>query len=237
MKVLTLSRYALGTCASIVFLAACSGGERIVPSWVTQPIEPVNSTKAFGTLNPWISGSHLYVVNDGGNTVTVYGAGSGSVLRTITQGLFVPYSLAFDSSGNLYVANNRNVTVYATGSTNLIRTITNGIGVPSRLAFDQAGNLFVANVGQPSIGGNTVTVYAPGSMSPLRTITQGIDGPQYLAFDSNGNLYVANNLNNTVTVYAGGKNRLSRTITDGLRKPAVLAFDAARNLFVANSGG
>jgi DNA-binding beta-propeller fold protein YncE len=48
--------------------------------------------------------------------VTVYAPGSKSVLRTISQGLNDPGALAFDGSGNLYVANitGNAVTVYAT---------------------------------------------------------------------------------------------------------------------------
>lgn len=37
-------------------------------------------------------------------TVTVYASGSTKVLRTITQGVYYPYALVFDGSGNLYVA-------------------------------------------------------------------------------------------------------------------------------------
>ena len=119
-------------------------------------MEPATAAKALD-VRPSTSGSHLYVVNDGANTVTVYNANSDTVLRTISQGLVVPFSLAFDSSGNLYVANNRNVTVYGAGTSSLIETISNGIGNPSQLAFDHSGNLFVANLGNPSIGGNAVT--------------------------------------------------------------------------------
>ena len=232
MKILVLGRFALGVCVSIAFLGACSSGAGSAPSSATESVEPATIVEALD-VGPPTSGSHLYVVNDGGNTVTVYNANSDTVLRTISQGLVVPFSLAFDSSGNLYVANNRNVTEYGAGTSSLIETISNGIGNPSKLVFDHSGNLFVANLGNPSIGGNAVTEYAPGGTSPRRTITQGIDQPRYLTFDSKGNLYVANTGNSSVTVYAGGKSRLSRTITDGIQKPTVLALDASRNLYVA----
>jgi sugar lactone lactonase YvrE len=71
----------------------------------------------------------LYVANCGFNcgtktgSVTVYAPGSGSVLRTISQGVSVPNALGFDGSGNLYVVNyNKTVTVYASGSTSVLRT-------------------------------------------------------------------------------------------------------------------
>lgn len=104
--------------------------------------------------------------------MTVYAPGTTSVLRAISQGLNNPDSLAFDRSGNLYVANRGGnsgsggdtVTVYAPGSTSVLRTISQGLNGPVALAFDRTGNLYVANY-------SNVTVYAPGSTSVLRTIS------------------------------------------------------------------
>ena len=53
---------------------------------------------------------NLYVANFSGNTtgnVTVYAAGSGTPLRTVSQGVSAPDSVAFDSAGKLYVATSR----------------------------------------------------------------------------------------------------------------------------------
>jgi hypothetical protein len=47
----------------------------------------------------------ISVANYGGATVTVYAPGSKSVLRTISKGVRSPYVVAFDNSGDLYVAN------------------------------------------------------------------------------------------------------------------------------------
>ena len=74
-----------------------------------------------------------------------------------------PRRLAFDASGNLYVANSGNDTVskFAPGSTHAQRTLT-GLIRPFALAFDGSGNLYVAN------SGNTVSKFAPGSTTPRR---------------------------------------------------------------------
>jgi DNA-binding beta-propeller fold protein YncE len=55
------------------------------------------------------------VANDFGDSVTVYAAGSKRILRKISKHVVAPTALAFDSAGNLYVANafNNTVTVYA----------------------------------------------------------------------------------------------------------------------------
>ena len=58
----------------------------------------------------------------------------------------IPIALAFDASGNLFVANSGDNTVseFAPGSTTPTATLT-GLNDPDALAFDASGNLFVAN--------------------------------------------------------------------------------------------
>ena len=193
----------------------------------------------------------LYVANGGCTgscspyrpyTVTVYAPESEKVRRTITAGINGPDALAFDSSGNLYVANwpfysgTSTVTVYAPGSKNVLRTISQGIVAPVALAFDAAGRLYVLNA-----SGN-VTVYASGKTTVARTITQGIVDPQALALDASQNLYVANcgrcrygeSGTDAITVYAPGSKTVLRTISDDVNRPVALLFDGSGNLYVAN---
>ena len=58
--------------------------------------------------------------------------------------------MAFDSSGNLYVANggavSGTVSEFTPGSTTPTATLT-GLNGPEALAFDSSGNLYVANGG------------------------------------------------------------------------------------------
>jgi NHL repeat-containing protein len=116
------------------------------------------------------------------------GAG-GAMLRQITGALTLlaqPFGVAYDSAGNLYVANSGNstITVYApnaTGNVAPIRTIlagTSGLNQPKGLATDKNDNLYVA-----SFGSNTVLVYASGANGaavPTRTYT-GLNQPYGVA--------------------------------------------------------
>ena len=81
--------------------------------------------------------------------MTIYAPGKGKVLRTITDGLNNPFAVAFDGSGNVYIANlfgdKGAVTVYAPGGASLLRTISQGVYGPEALAFDSSSDLFVAN--------------------------------------------------------------------------------------------
>ena len=61
--------------------------------------------------------------------------------QTITSGIAVPEQLAFDSAGNLYVANQfAGVTIYATPYSGAPQSSTNGVLVPLGVAV-QPGTL------------------------------------------------------------------------------------------------
>ncbi len=176
------------------------------------------------------------------DSVTVYRAHRTTLMRTITQGIHAPKSLAFDAAGNLYVANGGSgkahrpsVTVYAPGSTSVLRTIKHGITEPLLLAVDTAGDLFVANIYAANI-----IEYASGTSKVLRTISDGIAGPLALALDASGNLYVANwpdsptGPRGWISVYAPGKSTAQYRIVKGIDAPFALALDDGGNLYVGN---
>ena len=107
--------------------------------------------------------------------------------------------LAFDSAGNLYVANVGNDTVSEVTPAGAVSTFASGFDLPDGLAFDSAGNLYVANVGN-----NTVSEVTPAGA--VSTFASGFNGPVGLAFDA-GNLYVANIGNNTVSEVSRNRDR------------------------------
>ena len=151
--------------------------------------------------------------------VIVFAHDSAKTLRTITTDISDPQSLAFDSSGDLCVADtNLNiVAVYPKGATKPQRKIKSGISGPAALGVDGSGNLYVAN----NVS-STVTVYPPGTTKPMRTITSGISGPTALLLDSSGTLYVANR--RMVTVYAPGSSSPKLRIRNGIDAPVALAL-------------
>ena len=141
-------------------------------------------------------------------------------------------ALAFDASGDLFVANRgqfgnagNTISEFAPGSTTPTATLT-GVSEPIALAFDAHGNLLVANIN------GTVSEFAPGSTTPTATLT-GLNGARALAFDASGNLFVANSTGNTVSEFAPGSTTPTATLT-GLNYPIALVFDARGDLFVPN---
>lgn len=173
------------------------------------------------------------------DSVTVYAPHSTSLLRTITQGVDVPNSMAIDAAGDLYVANlgpattpRPSLTVYAAGSTSLLRKVTKGVDKPAALATDAAGDLYVAN------GSTEVDEYAPQLRKVLRRITDGIASPQALAIDGAGVLYVANSQSfpsaGFISVYEPGSTVAKYRIVQGIDQPEGLALDGNGDLYVAD---
>lgn len=230
-----------------ISLAGCAAGAAGVPA-------PVHPELRAGRQ----SAQYLYVANAFGGSyssgaVTVYRAGTGALARTITDGINEPTALAFDTSGDLFVANTAgsstsgggNVTEYAPGGSTVLRTYQSGDAnqwtwFPELLAFDASGKLYVGNTGYGD--GGSVVVYAPPSTARLATIRRGVQDPRSIALDAQGDLYVANGYRwkngqracGWVTEYAPNSTRVARTLTIGLHCPNVLAFDAHKNLYVLN---
>jgi len=156
--------------------------------------------------------------------------------------------LAFDGSGNLWVADFGNSRIlqykppFATGmNASLVlgqedftsgagATTNSGLRGPESIAFDASGDLFVA-----ASGGGEILKFTPGGVKT--TFASGLNQPLGLAFDSVGNLFVGNS-----TGVAGGGSILKftpagvkSTFATGLFSPSSLAFAAIGNLFVADS--
>jgi len=163
------------------------------------------------------------------------------IQSTFTSGLNYPDALAFDSSGNLYVAN------YATGFGDgtimeFTPPSTNGtyytqnyfayrLNGPAALAFDSNSNIYAANFND-----GTIEEFTPTCTNGT-VFTSFLNYPDALAFDSNSNLYVAN----LSSSFSDGSideftppNTNGTVFARGLHGPSALAFDSSGNLYVAN---
>lgn len=151
---------------------------------------------------------NIFVANyDGAETgVSVFAAASSSSTPafTITAGTSGPFIPAFDSHGNLYIANYSadNVTEYKppfSGASTVAQTFGNSLAIngPYGVAVDGSGNVYVASYD------NAVAEYAPSSPSTVvRTLGSGYNIS--VAVDPLGNSYVASYSLSAVEVYPPG---------------------------------
>lgn len=194
------------------------------------------------------SSNNLYVAlcpsctpyGSGKGSVEVYEAGTMKRLRTITDGIDVPLSVAIDAKGNLYVADaaysDSSIGVYAPGASKPLRKLTRGLKSPSQVTLDTSNNVYVLN--NPVTGSQSVVEFEADSNKLLRTITNGVRSPQAIATDSTGTLYVAANGGDHgwIAVYPPGATTPSYEITHGANDPISLTVDAQDDLYVANHG-
>jgi hypothetical protein len=171
------------------------------------------------------AGNSIFVTNQAvgsaPDSVTSYPlTGQGNIRPTVNingsnPSLSQPTGIAFDSKGNIYVANktggvsgNGSVTEYAAGSNGNampIATISGpdtGLSDPQGIALDAGGNIYVANsIGGPAVasgGEGSITEYTAGSNGdtpPIATIYNtvfpGMADPTGIAVDRvSGNIFV-----------------------------------------------
>ncbi|MGI4792219.1 MAG: NHL repeat-containing protein [Janthinobacterium lividum] len=208
----------------------------------------------------------LYVGLGGFNSVIRFaGTGAGTYASTSTTlsdtsfSLSGPQGMAFDSKGDLFVANQYSspgsITEYQAGaapgtfgaSTVLSSSTMNE---PYGLAFDSSGDLFATNKGS-TFGEGSITEFmatGPGTFAAaVKTLTSpSLNEPTGLAFDANGDLFAADSLGlngqNSVTefVSAGGGTFGASAVTlnsQSLYDPQGVTVDAKGDLFVANYYG
>ena len=210
-----------------------------------------------------------------------YGAGTGMGSYTGDGGqatdaeLFNPAGVAFDTLGNLYIADEVNSCIRKViVSTGIISTIagrgncgTNNCGDggpatlanlrdPSGIAFDSHGNLFIADTYNNCIRKvntlgiiSTVAGNATGGFSGDggQATAAGLNSPYSITIDTAGNLFIADMGNNRIrkvnttgiiNTVAGG----NIAIGDGgsataarLGFPTSLAFDTMGNMYIADN--
>lgn len=178
------------------------------------------SAQAVGSVNTFVPGTMSTVA---GNTAWIYGGDGQPATQT---SIFLPFGLAVDAAGNMYIAdcsNNRIRKVDA--ATGLVSTIagTGNIGAtgdngpataatlagPSSVVLDAAGNLYVADAGNnavrrvDAVTGIITTVAGTlgrhgytGDRGPANSAT--LNTPNGIALDSSNNLYLADTGNHAI---------------------------------------
>src|SRR5205823_553105 len=134
---------------------------------------------------------NLFVSSDaaGGN---IYELTPNGLRSTFASGLDLPTGLAFDSAGNLFVANVSkfiNGAIYKFTPAGGRTTFASGLTNPEAVAFDNAGNLFVSAFYSTSYPGGAIYKITSGGVRS--TFAIGVSPFAPMACDSAGNLFVS----------------------------------------------
>ncbi len=148
--------------------------------------------------------------------------------EAISAPLVQPYQIAFDSAGNVYIADSGDELIREINVDGVVNTVAgngnqgfggdNGpatqaqLDTPTGLAVDAAGNLYIADSNNNRVrevtGGNITTIAgtgAPGYSGDGGAATAAtLDSPGALAIDSTGNLFIADSNNECIRKISGG---------------------------------
>ena len=188
---------------------------------------------AVGLIDVNCGAASIYFTTTPNGSIS-YANENGIVNNYKTYSSYEGYSIASDSLGNIYSANDRNnsiTKILSSGSSSVI--LSGGLlNNPSALAFDTNSNLYIQNYNWTEAS-SILKLSTNGLVSVYANIDGGGSG---LAFDQSGNLYGVNyafgniykiTTNGTVTTFASG---------GGIAAPTGLAFDSIGNLYVSNQG-
>src|SRR6266542_4818251 len=141
-----------------------------------------------------------------------------------------PTALAFDHSGNLFVADHAAQTIFKFAPDGTRSVAVTGVHLSdgNGLAFDAANNLFVLSPsGEYHVGGTILKFSPDGTRSTFAT---GVGLPYSLAIDPSGNLFVSDW--DTGSIYKLTPKGEKRTFATTEIAAKNLACDQAGNLFV-----
>lgn len=145
-----------------------------------------------------------------------------------------PYQMAFDSEGDLYLADEclHRIEIYPKGSTRMSGTITKGLYDPFGVAIDKHDTLYVSS-------GSAIEEYAKGSKSPTKSITgAGMNSPFGLSLDRRGDLYIAGYSAPAVFELPAGGSSVTNLGLANLTQPVQTAVDwKLGRLWVTDASG
>ncbi|MGA2595368.1 MAG: BACON domain-containing carbohydrate-binding protein, partial [Bryobacteraceae bacterium] len=177
-----------------------------------------------------------------GLTFTVTQAGSSFVpvseLSTlISEGLNLPYGVALDSSGNVYIADTGNNAIEEWSATQGMTTLVPaaaGLNGPHGVAVDGQGNVYIADAYN-----NAIKEWSPANqqLTTLVPSTAGLNFPLGVAVDGQDNVYIADFGNNAVKQWNPTTQSLitlGPSNPTGLDNPTGVAVDGLGNVYIAD---
>jgi len=206
--------------------------------------------------NPYVSDTDNHRVrriSAGGIITTVAGTGlagySGDAGPAAQAQLNVPYGLAVDAAGTLYIADLGNNRVRRVAADGIITTVATGapLATPRNLAIDAGGNLYIAE-----FDGHRIRRVSPnGTVANIvGTGKAGFSGdggppdqaqlafPAGLAIDRGGALLIADSQNNRVRrIFANGTigTVLGGSIGTALSTPVAVAADTSGTIYAVDA--
>jgi len=169
-------------------------------------------------------GQVVFVSNDLSGAGSVLGVSAGGSISLYASGLGIPEGLAFDASGNLFVANALNDTILKVAPGGAVSTFASGLGGVNGVAVSSSGNVYATD--------NAGTVYQITPAGSMSVFASGFSEAIGLAFDGSGNLFLTDG--GVGTLFKITPAGVVSPFATGLGFPDGLAIDPSGNLYVSD---
>jgi sugar lactone lactonase YvrE len=207
-------------------------------------------TYTFTPTYPWVRYGAITIYDNSGTPnleATVYLTGTGTgpqaiynpgTLSTLGGGFSHPRSVAVDSSGNVYVADDNNNAVNeipaGCASSGCVTTLGGGFNAPTGVAVDGAGNIYVIDYFNNAVKEIPVGCASSGCVT---TLGGGFSYPQDVVVDASGNVYVADTYNGLVKEMPAGCATAGcvTTLGGGFSQPVGVAVDGSGNVYISDA--
>src|SRR5580658_670165 len=172
----------------------------------------------------------------GGQTLTVVQAGSSFVPVTalttlISQGLNLPYAVALDSAGNLYIADTGDNAIqeWVAATQQMTTLVSAGLNAPHGVAVDARGNVYIADSYN-----NAVEQWSPATQQLTTLVSSGLNFPLAVAVDAQGNVYIADFGNNAIKQWSATTQQMTSLVSEGLSFPNSVTLDGQGNVYLVD---
>ncbi|MCU1223822.1 MAG: repeat containing protein [Edaphobacter sp.] len=153
------------------------------------------------------------------------------------SGLNLPYAVAVDGSGNVYIAdggNGRILKMTLSGGSYTQSIVVSGLNFPAGVAVDGSGNVYIADSGNNQVLKESLS--SSGYVQTIVADSTKVFAPLGVAVDGSGNVYVADTNNNRVVKETLSGSTYTQTIVvGGLNVPAGVAVDRGGNVYIGNT--
>ena len=149
----------------------------------------------------------------------------------ISQGLNLPYAVALDSGGNLYIADTGHNAIqeWVAATQQMVTLVSTGLNSPHGVAVDSQGNVYIADAYD-----NAVEEWIPATQQLNTLVSSGLDFPLAVAVDAQGNVYIADFGNNAIKQWNPATQQVTTLVGTGLNNPTGVAVDALGNVYIAD---
>src|ERR1035441_7674774 len=123
-----------------------------------------------------------------GSVIKEWKAATLQVTTLVPSGLWHPWAVAVDGSGNVYIADGYNNAIkeWSAATQQVTTLVSSGLSDPRGVAVDGSGNVYIADTAN-----HLVKKWSAATQQVTTLVPSGLHAPYGLAVDCSGNLYIA----------------------------------------------